>query len=320
VKRQSWLFLISTVLLFAVLSMLLVSLDAFDQLYRLSREHDDWELDEFVAAFFAAMFVSIVGLSVFSLRNTRQLRKEMQLRASYEEEAAATRHLQSLGTLSGGLAHSANNFLQPIMTLSRLTRDELPAGSEHRENLERILHAATGASDLFQNVLSYSHPDSKASETFEARTALEKLTPLLQLAVKKTATLRVVTDVDGQIQMNPSSFADILLALVGNANDALPENRGEIRVETFPLEGGNVGIRIRDSGKGMTEEEIERAFDPFYTSKPVGQGTGLGLSIVRNLLERHGGSISLESPPEGGTLVELKFQLPMVSSERSFNR
>ncbi len=313
-KRQNWLFLISTVLLFAVLSVLLVSIDDFDQLYRLSREHEDWELDEFVAAFFAAIFVSIVGLSIFSLRNTRQLRNEMNLRATYEEEAAATRHLQSLGTLSGGLAHSANNYLQPIMTLSRLTRDELPAGSEHRENLERILHAATGASDLFQNVLSYSHPESKAPEIFNARTALEKLAPLLQLAVKKTTTLRLVTDVDGQIQMNPSSFADILLALVGNANDALPENHGEICVETFHAEDGNVGIRIRDNGKGMTKEEIERAFDPFYTTKPVGEGTGLGLSIVRNLLERHGGSIALASPPAGGTIVELKLQPPMVSS------
>jgi signal transduction histidine kinase len=97
--------------------------------------------------------------------------------------------------------------------------------------------------------------------------------------------------------------------LVMNACDAL-EGRGTVRISTEPREPG-VRVSIADDGPGIPPAVRARIFEPFFTTKPAGQGTGLGLSISHGIVERHGGTLSVECPPEGGTIFRI--DLPLVA-------
>ena len=159
------------------LSWVLVRVDAFESLYRLSREYEHWELDEIIIAIFSAIIVVLVSLSIFTSRNLRNLRSEIILRERLQQEAIAIRHLQALGTLAGGLAHSANNYPQPINTLTRLSRDEVAENSEVQKYLNRILSSAHNSAELFQNVLAFSHPTPKRNPSRISSRAYGKSSP-----------------------------------------------------------------------------------------------------------------------------------------------
>ena len=138
--KTFYFYSIGGIFLFIGIPGLLVRVDAFELLYRLSREYEHWELDEIIIAVFSAIIVILVFLSIFTSRNLRNLRDEIIHKERLQQEAIATRHLQALGTLAGGLAHSANNYLQPIITRTRLSRDEVAGNPEVQGYLDRILN------------------------------------------------------------------------------------------------------------------------------------------------------------------------------------
>lgn len=293
--------------LFAGLTGLLVRADTFESLYRLSREHEDWELDEIIIAVFSAIIVILVALSIFTSRNLRDLRSEILLRERFQREAAATRHLQALGTLAGGLAHSANNHLQPIITLTRLSRDEVAGNSEVQGYMDRILSSAHNAAELFRNVLAFSHPNTATESIADIEQSLRQIEPLLNLSLGQGIKLEFEIEATGSVPLDSTSFTDAMLAMVANAGQAIPNRDGLVKVAIFRAKENDLGLRVEDNGDGMTADEISRAFDPFFTTKGVNEGNGLGLSIVRSLIERAGGSIAIESTKGQGTRLEIVF-------------
>jgi signal transduction histidine kinase len=317
--KSAWIVAAGFMLLYLLLTWWLISVDAFEWFHEYSRDHEDWELDEFAAATLSAILVALVALSLYTGANLRALRREVLLRRQFEREAAATRHLQALGTLAGGLAHSANNFVQPIITLARLSRDEVPKDSELRENLNRILRSANAAAELFREVLKFSHPERQAVDQPGAQSNLQQnfdmIEPIVRMTLPRNIELTLDTEVDCEISMDTTRFADAMLALLKNAADSIGDANGRIAVTAFRESEGVAVIRIEDDGGGMTETEISRAFEPFYTTKAVDKGTGLGLSIVRSLVEAAGGSISLESRRGNGTTVVLL--LPATCSQQN---
>ncbi len=107
----------------------------------------------------------------------------------------------------------------------------------------------------------------------------------------------------------PAQLNQVFMNLVMNACDAI-EGTGNIRIRTRTLPDG-VRLEFEDDGPGIPEEMHGRIFDPFFTTKPVGQGTGLGLSISHGIVERHGGKMTVECPPGGGTIFAI--ELPLVA-------
>ncbi len=316
--KTVWILAAGFVLLYLLLTWWLISVEAFEWFHAYSRDHEDWELDEFAAATLSAVLVALVALSLYTGANLRALRREVRLRRQFEREAAPTRHLQALGTLAGGLAHSANNFVQPIITLARLSRDEVPKDSELRENLNRILRSANAAAELFRDVLKFSHPEHQAIDQPGAQSNLQQnfdlIEPIVRLTLPRNIEFSLEAEVDCEVPMDSTRFADSMLALLKNAADSIGDANGRIAATAFRESEGMVGIRIEDDGSGMTETDSSRAFEPFYTTKAVDKGTGLGLSIVRSLVELAGGSIGLESRKGIGTTVVLL--LPATHSQQ----
>lgn len=296
-----------------VLTGILITLDAFDWFYEASRKHEEWELDEIILGVFAALMVSSVGFGINSFFMLRRVRRETALRSEYQREVAQSRHLKSLGLLASGLAHSANNYLQPIGTLGRLARDDTDKKSPNYELLDRIVQSAESASDLFREVLAYSSPHPDTNSRLQLTETLVRIEPLLRVSLSNVETLVIQSEAAGAIPIDPTSFTDIMLALVTNSDAACNPDHGEIHISTIE-DADTLSVIVDDNGSGMRADVLEQAFNPFFTTKKINEGTGLGLSIVTSLVEKAGGAIELKSELNKGTRVVLRF--PHIDNTR----
>ena len=236
--------------------------------------------------------------------NTRDVTERKRLEAQLRQ----SQRLESVGQLAGGIAHDFNNFLSVIRGYARFIIDGLPADSPLKPDAEEVARAAERASKLTNKLLVFSRRDVVQSRVLDLREVLDDITSLLERTLGEDVTLSVSVE-DGlhPVEADPSQLEQVLVNLAVNARDAMPgggrlviglaneESRGEIRVR----------LTVEDSGHGMGTEVLERAFEPFYTTKPKGQGTGLGLATVYGIVTQAGGSIEIDSHPGEGTTVSV---------------
>lgn len=293
--------LIIGVSVFVLLSVFLAELDAFEAMYYFSRDHEDWELDELILFFFAALITTAFSFAFSTWRYNKVLKEEIEYRVKLEQELAQAQKMQSLGTLAGGVAHSTNNFLQPIQTLSRLTKKQLPEDSPLQGVMDKILLAAESARDVLDQLLRFSHSENRETPGCDLQHELSKHQMLYRSALSEPDRLDFqLTDQPCRVGLTVSQASDIVLALITNAEDSYQEAGGQIKVQ-LSLDHQQIRLQVIDQGRGMDDELQKRIFDPFFTSKGVGEGTGLGLSIVHGLVDQQGGSIALESAPGKGS-------------------
>ncbi|MBB1486639.1 sensor histidine kinase [Oceanospirillum sediminis] len=299
---------------FLLLSLTLAELEAFEVVYYFSRTHEDWELDELILGALAALITTAFTFAYSTWRYNRVLNEEIEYRVKLEQELAQAQKMQSLATLAGGVAHSTNNYLQPILTLSRLTKKQLPEDSPVQGIMDKILLAAENAREVLAQLLRFSHSDNREMSHCDLLHELSKH-QLLYRSVLSEPDLLVfeLTDQPCRVGLSTSEVSDILLALITNAEDSYPQQMGEITV-TLSADRDRVILQVTDQGCGMDLALQARIFDPFFTSKDVGQGTGLGLSIVHGLVEQQGGSIEVESAPDQGSCFTVI--LPSVPDEQ----
>lgn len=276
----------------------------------------------------AILITTGVGGMLLSRRreNQRQIEREnaylKELNRS-REEVRHNQRLQMIGTLAGGIAHEFRNLLTPIMGYSGMMRESLPPDSPLRENLDEIYSCAVRAKEIIQQITSLSR--KRLEPTLEP-VSLDEIVPgvLRAAAMFKPAEVKLVKDVNFKgrsIMGSKTQINQILLNLCNNAFQAMPSG-GVLTVTgktARDREGGGARavLTVRDSGVGITEENLERIFDPFFTTKRVGEGTGLGLSVVQNIVDLHGGNVSVTSRPGEGASFVLSFPLlPSAVSER----
>lgn len=297
---------------FFVFTAILIRFDSFDLFYDYSRSHEDWELDEWIMGLIAALFTSAITFGVSTLRYNRILKQEMGYQIKLEQELAHAQKMQSLGTLAGGIAHSTNNHLQPIQTLSRLSKKQLPEDHPLQNVLDKILLSSEHAQQIIGQLLRFSHQDNREQDHCELNQTLSDNLPLFSAAIRFPAQLSLtLADQSCTVALSPSQIADIILALITNAEDSYEDQQGPIQVCLEPATHA-VNLIVTDQGIGIDAEQQKRIFEPFYTSKVVGQGTGLGLAVVHGLIHQCGGHIEVQSSPGKGTRFILT--LPLIGS------
>jgi two-component system cell cycle sensor histidine kinase/response regulator CckA len=245
-------------------------------------------------------------------------------RKQAEEHFRQTDRLDAVGRLAGGIAHDLNNMLQSILGWAGFLSRRFDADSPGAEEVARIREAAGRSAKLTQQLLAFARRDMVRPQRMDLNTAVlgavTLLRPLLRADIE--LSVRLAPDL-APVLADRSRMEQVVVNLGLNARDAMP-NAGRLAIETgsttldeFYIEHhGGVAIRpgryvmlaVSDTGHGMDRATLDRIFEPFYTTKPVGQGTGLGLASVYGSVKQAGGLVWAYSEPGLGTV--LKVYLP----------
>jgi len=228
--------------------------------------------------------------------------------------------MEALGTLAGGIAHDFNNILAAILGYTELAFMDTRSAERIESDLKEILKAGRRAKDLVTQILSFSRQDSPDLKPTLIHLIVKEALSLLRASLPTSIEFRSDLDANtGVILGNPSQIHQVLMNLCTNASHAMKEKGGRLEVTLGNVEyegdngklnlapGNYVNLTVRDTGHGMTPEVLERAFDPYFTTKEKGAGTGLGLSVVHGIVKGHGGTFQVESILGKGTLFQIYF-------------
>jgi PAS domain S-box-containing protein len=260
-----------------------------------------------------------VAIMEINLDITEQRRVEEHLRQAQKMEA--------LGTLSGGIAHDFNNILAAIIGFTELVTGHIDRGSRDAHSLARVMEAAIRGRELVRQMLTFSRKSEHEKKPVSLSAIVRESVRLLRAAVPSSIDIKVdVASESGSILADPVQVQQVLMNLCTNAAHAMREKGGilDIKVDDFsvdPSTGNDLGISsgqymrlmVRDTGIGMPPDVMKRIFDPFYTTKGVGEGTGLGLSVVHGIVEQHDGRIAVISEPGRGSTFTV--YIPRIAEE-----
>jgi signal transduction histidine kinase/ActR/RegA family two-component response regulator len=252
-------------------------------------------------------------LTASKLAESRRVALETQLRESQK--------MQAMGTMAGGIAHDFNNILSAILGNVHLAKQDTAATSPALTSLEEIERAGRRARDLVRQILTFSRNEVPKRTPIQLDEVVREAARLVKVALPPTVELQLVIEPDSQpILADTTQVEQALLNLCTNAILAIASKRGVLRIGLASVEldaalSGSLGlspgpyitISVRDNGAGMAPETLERVFEPFFTTREVGQGTGLGLSVVHGIMQNHQGAIDVQSTPGEGSLFTLYF-------------
>jgi len=232
-----------------------------------------------------------------------RMTKELKVR---QHQLVQSEKLAALGTLLSGVAHELNNPLSNISTSAQILREEIGDGDlEFKKGLiAQIETQSDKARDIVRTLLEFSRIKEFNKEKLQFRRLVDEAIMLIRGQVPSEMEIAVDAPEDLFIFVDKQRMQQVLLNLVKNSIDAA-NGRGHIWISartTDMAEGmGEVEILVEDDGPGIGEETVRRIFDPFFTTKDVGHGSGLGLFIVHDIVEWHGGTITVDSRPGFGT-------------------
>ena len=251
----------------------------------------------------------------------KHLRAEKKIKM--EKQILQTQKLESLGVLAGGIAHDFNNILMAVLGHTELARMEITSNSPAYGNLKEIENASKKASKLCSQMLAYTGRASYALEKVNINKLITEMLHLVKTLVSKKAVLNLsITDNIPYINADPSQISQVIMNLIINSSDAIGDKNGIISISTGSaefdseylsktdlnedLEPGNyVYFEISDTGCGISSDNIDRIFEPFYTTKFTGRG--LGLAAVQGIIRSHKGSIKVYSEEGKGTNIKVMF-------------
>jgi len=251
---------------------------------------------------------------------TERVRAEEE-RLELERRMQQAQRLEGLGILAGGVAHDFNNILSVIRTASEFLLADLDAGDVRRADAIAIQDAANRAAGLTRQLLAFSRQQVLELRVVDLNTVVAGLEPMVRRLVEANIAVitRLGTDL-GRVRADSNQLEQVLLNLVVNARDAMPdggtlliETSNVVLDETYPRThataqaGPHVVLTVTDTGCGMDAATQARIYEPFFTTKPVGQGTGLGLATVYGIVKQSGGHIWVYSEVGRGTSFKIYF-------------
>jgi PAS domain S-box-containing protein len=241
-----------------------------------------------------------------------------------EGQLQQSRRMEAVGRLAGGIAHDFNNLLTVIKGYTELALIRAKGMPELRSDIERIEDASERAAGLVRQLLAFSRRQVMQPKVLDLNSIVVGLDKLLRrLMDEDIQMVTVATEAVGAIKADPGQIEQVIMNLVVNARDAMPDG-GRLTVETSNVEldalyardhtsvkpGKYVMLAVSDTGIGMSAETVAHIFEPFYTTKESGRGTGLGLSTVYGIVKQSGGYIWVYSELSHGTTF--KVYLPRV--------
>jgi PAS domain S-box-containing protein len=235
------------------------------------------------------------------------IRNDITERKRVEQALMEQRALVRLGEMAAVVAHEVKNPLAGIAGAIQVIRDRMPAGSPDREVIKAVLDRIAALNGTVQDLLIFARPRVPQLRDCALDALLSETVTLLQRdPIGRQIEVRLPRS-GAVVHADPDQLRETFLNVFINAAQAMA-GQGTIDVSTAS-KGGFAIVRVHDNGPGMPEAVRERVFEPFFTTKH--RGTGLGLPIARRIMHAHGGDVSVECPPAGGTAVIVRLPLQM---------
>jgi len=261
-------------------------------------------------------------------RDISERKKAEKEKILLEKQLRQSQKMESIGTLTGGIAHDFNNLLYMISGNAELALEDTPKWTPVHTNLEEIKSASLRAAGIVKQLLNFSRKTDQKLEPLGAVAVIRDALKFLRSTIPTTIDIqRHLPETDITILADPVQINQVLMNLCINAAHAMENTGGilEIIVEKVHLNaeeadsypdltaGDFLKIMVSDTGPGIASENINRIFDPYFTTKEMGKGSGMGLSIVHGIVKNYSGAVFVDSRPGEGTTFSLLF--PVVDKK-----
>lgn len=279
---------------------------------------------------YSARSINIAGEKclILILQDITEKKRLEEMHGQLEQQLFQSHKMEAIGTLAGGIAHDFNNILSSIMGYSELILNESADRQRVNKYTEHVLQAAFRAKDLVKQILTFSQKAEPEKRPVTVTPIIKEVVKFMRASLPTTIAIRQSLDSTADaIMADPTQIHQVLMNLCTNAGHAMKETGGVLEIglkevslheEGFALEsalktGRYLKLSVRDTGHGISRENIGRIFEPYFTTKKKGEGTGLGLAVVHGIVKDHGGEISVDS--EQGRGATFTIYLPVIEDE-----
>ena len=256
------------------------------------------------------------------LRYMIAMGEDVTEKQNLEKQLIMAQKMESIGNLAKGIAHEFNNVLGIILGNAEMAGAELDKSHPVSEGLEEIRLACLRAKDVVKQLLTFSRKMAVTREPVNIRTIVQKALKLLRAAIPSSIRIQEVLSAEiNSVVADPTQIHQLLINLCNNAAQAMEETGGTLTIELYNVvidgetaakhpdlkAGAYVRLSVRDTGHGIAPDMQDKIFDPYFTTKDVGQGTGMGLAVVHGIVKGHHGVIEIDSAVGKGTVFHIYF-------------
>ncbi len=263
--------------------------------------------------------------AVVTFRDITERRQIEAAKARFEQQLYQAQKMESIGTLAGGIVHDFNNILTAILGFTQLAALDINNATRVENALEKVQSAGHRARDLVQQILTFSRQTEQKSCPVHVMRILKDALNLIRATIPTTIDIQTNFQSDSVVKADPTQLHQVFMNLFTNAAHAMRDKGGILKVCLYDVHfngtlphpdlssGHYVQISVSDTGGGIPSENLQRIFNPFFTTKPVGEGTGLGLSVVHGIVKNYHGAINVYSETGKGTVFNV--YLPCINEK-----
>jgi len=272
-------------------------------------------------------FIGVDGI-VYDITERKRAVEE---REKLQEQLLQSSKMEAIGSLAGGIAHEFNSILGAIIGNTELAIADVPESNPARECLEEIQSASLRAKKVVRQLLGFAQKSVFPLQPLHLSPVIREATTLIRASIPSTIEIRQnLSCKSDTVMADTVQINQVLINLCTNAKNAMQEKGGvlEVKLEDTSLDeksathyedlspGNYVKLIVKDTGHGIDPKNIDRIFDPYFTTTSLAEGTGMGLAVVHGIVKHHNGAISVESEPGKGTVFEVLFPLTEAEAEQ----
>ncbi len=265
----------------------------------------------------SASLISVDGQDIGSVGVFTDMREVLKMRKDLGDahlQLVQSEKIASVGRMAAGVAHEINNPLAGILIFAELLKEDLGKSPKQLKDVEEIIDQTLRCKKIVSQLLEFSRQTVGKVSSFSVDALIDSSLNILinQALFQDIAVIKEITSDMPAMVGDFGQLQQVFTNLFINAADAM-KGKGTLKISAdFDSEEGHFVLQVSDTGPGVPAALRDKIFDIFFTTKPVGRGTGLGLSISQNIIKLHGGNITCECPPAGGTTFVIVIPLGFV--------